>query len=106
MIISDPGGSYPIENYTITEYDIANPGDIDGDGIDDMTELNNMPTDAPINFAQAIDFEDGATSIPDAETFIILSPFFFTGLSYSLYSIFSLPVNTIAFIIRLPINSK
>ena len=25
MIISDPGGSYPIENYTITEYDIANP---------------------------------------------------------------------------------
>ena len=73
MIISDPGGSYPIENYTITEYDIANPGDIDGDGIDDMTELNNMPTDAPINFAQAIDFEDGATSIPDAETFMQLA---------------------------------
>ena len=73
MIISDPGGSYPIENYTITEYDIANPGDIDGDGIDDMTELNNMPTDAHINFAQAIDFDDGATSIPDAETFMQLA---------------------------------
>ena len=73
MIISDPGGSYPIENYTITEYDITNPGDIDGDGIDDMTELNNMPSDAPINFAQAIDFEDGATSVPDAETFMQLA---------------------------------
>ena len=68
-----PGGSYPLENYTITEYNIANPGDIDGDGIDDVTELNNMPTDAPINFAQAIDFEDGATSIPDAETFMQLA---------------------------------
>ena len=73
MIISDPGGSYPIENYTITEYDISTPGDIDGDGIDDLTEYNNMPTDAPINFAQAIDFEDGATSIPDAETFEALA---------------------------------
>ncbi|MBL6657905.1 MAG: T9SS type A sorting domain-containing protein [Flavobacteriales bacterium] len=73
MIISDPGGAYPIENYTVTEYDISNPGDIDGDEIDDVTEFNNMPTDAPINFAQAIDFEDGATSIPDAETFMGLA---------------------------------
>ena len=73
MLISDPGGAYPLENYTVTEYDISNPGDIDGDGIDDITEFNNMPTDAPINFAQAIDFEDGATSIPDAETFMGLA---------------------------------
>jgi hypothetical protein len=73
MIISDPGGAYPLENYTVTEYEISNPGDIDGDGIDDITEFNNMPTDAPINFAQAIDFEDGATSIPDAETFMGLA---------------------------------
>ncbi|MDG1917673.1 MAG: PEP/pyruvate-binding domain-containing protein [Flavobacteriales bacterium] len=73
MIISDPGGAYPIENYTITEYDISSPGDLDGDQIDDVTEYNNMPTDAPINFAQAIDFEDGATSIPDAETFMGLA---------------------------------
>ena len=73
MIISDPGGAYPLENYTITEYDISNPGDIDGDEIDDITEFNNMPTYAPINFAQAIDFDDGATSIPDAETFMELA---------------------------------
>jgi hypothetical protein len=73
MIISDPGGAYPLENYNVTEYEISNPGDIDGDGIDDITEFNNMPTDAPINFAQAIDFEDGATSIPDAETFMGLA---------------------------------
>ncbi len=73
MVISEPNGAYPVENYTITEYDISNPGDIDGDGIDDITEYNNMPTDAPINFAEAVDFIDGSTSIPDAETFMELA---------------------------------
>ncbi len=69
MVISEPGAAYPLSNYTITAYDIASPGDIDGDGIDDITEFNNMPTDAPLNFADPIAFVDGATSIPDAQTF-------------------------------------
>ena len=73
MVISEPGGAYPQENYTITEHDVANPDDTDGDGIDDITEFNNMPTDAPLNFADAIDFNDGATSIPDAQTFLDLA---------------------------------
>ena len=74
MIISDPGGAYPIENYTITEYDISSPGDLDGDQIDDVTEYNNMPTDAPINFAQAIDFEDGAITKRQSQPTEPLSP--------------------------------
>ena len=73
MVISEPGGAYPEENYTIWAYDIDSPGDIDGDGIDDLTEYNNMPTDAPLNYAEAIDFIDGSTSIPDAETFLALA---------------------------------
>ncbi|MEM9051956.1 MAG: PEP/pyruvate-binding domain-containing protein, partial [Bacteroidota bacterium] len=73
MIITEPAAAYPLENYTITEHDIASPGDWDGDGIDDVTEYNNMPTDAPLNYAPAIDFIDGATSIPDAETFLELA---------------------------------
>ena len=73
MVISESSAAYPIENYTITEHDIANPDDYDGDGVDDITEFNNMPTDAPINFAPPIDFIDGATSIPDAETFMDLA---------------------------------
>lgn len=73
MVITEPGAAYPLENYSITAYDIANPGDWDGDGIDDMTEYNNMPTDAPINYAPPIDFIDGTTSIPDAETFMQLA---------------------------------
>lgn len=69
MVISEPAAAYPLSDYTITEHDIASPDDLDGDGIDDITEFNNMPTDAPINFADPIAFIDGATSIPDAQTF-------------------------------------
>jgi len=73
MAISEPAAAYPIENYTITEHDISSPDDYDGDGIDDVTEFNNMPTDAPLNFANPIEFIDGATSVPDAETFLGLA---------------------------------
>ena len=73
MVISEPSAAYPIENYSITEHDVANPDDYDGDGIDDVTEFNNMPPDAPINFAEPIAFVDGTTSIPDAETFMALA---------------------------------
>ena len=73
MIISEPSQAYPLENYSITEHDIDNPDDYDGDGIDDITEFNNMPTDSPFNYAPAIDFIDGSTSIPDADTFMELA---------------------------------
>ena len=73
MVISEPAGAYPLANYTITEHDVANPDDYDGDGIDDVTEFNNMPTDAPINFADPVAFIDGSTSIPDAATFMDLA---------------------------------
>lgn len=73
MMITSPGAAYGIGDYTVTEWDIANPNDMDGDGIDDVTEFNNMPTDAPINYAPAVDFVDGTTSIPDAEIFMNLA---------------------------------
>ncbi|MEZ7887292.1 MAG: PEP/pyruvate-binding domain-containing protein [Flavobacteriales bacterium] len=73
MVISEPAGAYPLENYTITEHNLATPDDYDGDGLDDVTEFNNMPTDAPINYAYPIALNDGATSIPDAETFLELA---------------------------------
>ena len=73
MVISEPAAAYPQEQYTITEHDSASPDDYDGDGIDDVTEFNNMPTDSPFNFAPPIDLIDGSTSIPDAETFMTLA---------------------------------
>jgi hypothetical protein len=73
MSISESLAAYPLENYSITEHDIATPDDYDGDGIDDVTEFYNMPTDSPFNYAAPIDLNDGATSIPDAETFMELA---------------------------------
>ena len=73
MVISEPAGAYPLENYAITEHDVSNPGDYDGDGIDDITEFYNMPPDAPINYAEPIEFVDGTTCIPNAETFMNLA---------------------------------
>ena len=73
MFISEPLEAYPLQSYQITAHSIANPDDTDGDGIDDITEFNNMPTDAPLNFAEAVSFIDGATSIDDAATFASLA---------------------------------
>ena len=73
MVISEPAGAYPLANYTITEHDILAPDDYDGDGIDDITEFYNMPTDSPFNFAAPIDLIDGSTSIPDHDTFLELA---------------------------------
>ena len=69
LIISEPGEAFPLQNYKVTEHSIANPDDTDGDGIDDITEFNNMPTDAPLNFASPVNFIDGTTSIDNAATF-------------------------------------
>ena len=73
MTISEPAGAYALQNYKVTAHSIASPDDADGDGIDDITEFNNLPTDAPLNFAEAIDFIDGSTSIDSYETFANLS---------------------------------
>ena len=73
MVISAPCAAYPLEQYSVWEYDLANPSDIDGDGIDDVSEYDAMPTDAPLNYAEAVDLNDGTTSIPDAETFMTLA---------------------------------
>ncbi len=73
MIISEPLSAFSQQNYTITEHPIADPIDLDEDGIDDITELYGMPNLAPINFAPEVPFEDGTTSIDDHETFSELS---------------------------------
>jgi len=69
LIISEPAAAFPLQNYQVIAHDIASPDDTDGDGIDDITEFNNMPTDAPLNFAAPVSFVDGTTSIPDHATF-------------------------------------
>ena len=63
----------PNEHYRVEKFLIADPADIDGDCIDDITELGDPVGMNPLNRAKAISFHDGAVAIPDRETFEALS---------------------------------
>ena len=63
----------PAERYRVDEFLIAEPGDLDGDCVDDITELGNPAGMNPLNPAPAIKFVDGVVAIPDRETFEALS---------------------------------
>jgi len=58
-IITESIGSYPLAHYQVLEYSIDDPIDTDGDGIDDITEYQNIPIENPINAAISIPIEDG-----------------------------------------------
>ena len=59
----------PQERYRVERYSVSNPGDVDGDGIDDVTELGSPGSMSPVNSAAATRLEDGAVSIADSGAF-------------------------------------
>ena len=61
------------DRYRVEKYSVAQPGDIDGDCIDDITELAGLGTYNPINPAKSIDIDNGAIVIDSLETFQDLS---------------------------------
>ena len=63
----------PAERYRVDEFLIAEPGDLDGDCIDDITELGDPAGMNPLNPAPAVEPVDGVVAIPDRETFEALS---------------------------------
>ncbi len=72
-VITEPLSAYPLENYEVIEYDIGNPNDTDGDGIDDVTEFQNMPNQNPLNFAAPVTIENGQVGVDDTSTFNFLA---------------------------------
>ena len=63
----------PKERYRVEKYLIADPADVDGDCIDDITELANPVGQNPVNPAAAVELSDGAVAVPDRETFETIS---------------------------------
>ncbi len=63
----------PMERYRVEKYLIADPADIDGDCIDDITELGDPVGMNPVNPAPAIALNDGAVIISDRDTFEALA---------------------------------
>ena len=55
------------------KYLVSNPGDVDRDCVDDITELGDPAGMNPVNPAGTIDLSNGAVAIPDRETFETLA---------------------------------
>ena len=60
----------PKERYRVEKYAVTDPADVDGDCIDDLTELDNLGRQNPVNPAAEIDSNDGAVAILDRETLL------------------------------------
>ncbi len=63
----------PVTRYRLEKYSVAQPGDLDGDCVDDITELSDLGTYNPINSGKKIAFSNGVVSIDSRETFRDLS---------------------------------
>ena len=63
----------PMERYRVEKYLVANPADVDGDCIDDITELRNLGSMSPVNSAATTELTDGAVAIPDHAAFETVS---------------------------------
>ena len=75
-VLTEPLSSLPREHYRVEKYLVADPADVDGDCIDDITELEDPVGMNPVNPAPAVPFDDGVVAVPDRETFetIIAGP--------------------------------
>ena len=71
--LSESLGSLGADKYRVEKYLVANPADIDGDCIDDITELDNFGYRNPINDAFSVTAEDGSIGIKDRAAFENLS---------------------------------
>ena len=73
--LSENVAALPKERYRVKRFCIADPADIDGDGIDDITELADPVGMNPVNPAATIKLRDGAVAVPGRKTFKTLSYF-------------------------------
>ena len=63
----------PAGRYKVKKYPVNNPADVDGDCIDDLTELADAGTKNPVNPAASVHISNGAVSIADRAAFQKLS---------------------------------
>ena len=71
--LSEQLSPLPPERYRVDEFLVADPGDLDGDCVDDIAELGDPAGMNPLNSARAVRLADGAVAIPDREKFEALS---------------------------------
>jgi len=72
-ILTEPLRAYPADHYQVLEYDLNNPSDADGDGLNDITEFNAMPYQAPLNAAASLPAEHGLLCLNTLSAFHIVA---------------------------------
>ena len=72
-VLAESMAALPAGRYRVERYSVSDPADVDGDGVDDITELRSLGSMSPVNSAPSTGPEDGAVSIADADTFRSLS---------------------------------
>ena len=73
LTLTEPAAAYPQSHYRVLAYPLSMPGDVDGDGIDDLTELAALPVRSPLNAAPPVARDDGAVALDKFGTFRSLS---------------------------------
>jgi hypothetical protein len=71
--LTDGRMQLPQDRYRVATFQISAPGDVDGDGIDDITELNDPVGMNALNPAKKLKADDGAVVISDRATYEALS---------------------------------
>ncbi len=61
------------DRYRVEKYQIAQPGDLDGDCVDDVVEQKNLGARNPLNAGESIDISVGRVAIDSHTTFKTLS---------------------------------
>ena len=63
----------PAERYKVDKYLITDPADVDGDCLDDITELEDLESMNPVNPATSVEISDGAVIMSNQDTFETLA---------------------------------
>ena len=71
--LSENVAALPKERYQVHKYLVADPADVDGDCIDDITELADPVGQNPVNSAATLALSAGALAVPDRNIFEALS---------------------------------
>ena len=71
--LSENVSALPPERYRVEKYSIDDPADVDGDCIDDITELADPASMNPVNPAVNLELPDRFATIPDHQTYETLA---------------------------------
>lgn len=72
-VVTDGRRQLPAAHYRVATFAVDAPGDVDGDGIDDLTELADPVNLNPLNPAPKLDARVGAVIVGDVKKFADLS---------------------------------